>query len=402
MKKQERKYVIFILILTVAAVIIKLAEPPEIDWSEGYSSYEKKPFGAYILYSAAGSLFGSGRLQKTEAPVFELQADTSTGGQNLIFINTDFSPDRFEVQILKEYTQKGGTVFIAAHDISGPLADSLGITMTRSVPFIDPQIRSLDSLTQVSVNFSNPELSAGNGWSFPAQLTDSYIAAFDTARTIILGKRGRNEINFIKIENGAGAFLIHTNPILFTNYFTRDTRSYDYAFKALSYLPARDTYWDEYYKTGRAAFSSPMRFIVSDKNLKRAWFLSLTALLLFLIFKGRRTQRIIPKTEPVKNTSIEFAETIGDLYLSSGSHKELLEKKHRFLLEYIRSRLHINAHVSEDSTLTDISRRSGIPKKEVTALFSSLEQLSTKPRITDRELKTITEQIDQFYKKSLR
>lgn len=402
MKKSDRKYVIFIVILSLFAITVKLLEPKEIDWSEGYSYTEKKPFGAFILYDLATEHFNEGSVTRINAPIFELEKDSSTASRNWIFLNSSFSPDQFETRILQNHAQKGDFIFVSAWGLDGAFIDTLGFKVNKTLPFINPNARSLDSLTQSSLNFTNPDLRSKDGWDFPIRLTENYISEFDTSRTTVLGTNGAGQANFIKIKEGNGAFYIHTNPFLFGNYFVKDTAKYDYAFKAFSYLPNQDTFWDEYYKEGRLAFNSPMRYIVSNNSLKWAWFLALAALVLYVIFKGRRTQRIIPEIHGATNTSIDFAQTIGSLYLNTGTHKNLLDKKFQFLLDYIRTRLNVETHTLDDEALTKIALRSGIPKKEIEELFNVIQSELSKDKLTDTELKRITERIDRFYKQSQR
>tara|TARA_R110002050_G_scaffold12401_10_gene40781 strand:- start:50828 stop:52036 length:1209 start_codon:yes stop_codon:yes gene_type:complete len=402
MKKSDKKYIVILGLLILLAVAIKLAEPKEIDWRQSYSFSEKKPFGAFILSDLSSNLFSEGTVSVINSPIFELEDDFSEVSRNWIFINSTFSLDQYETITLRDHANLGDFIFVSAWKIEGAFADTLGIELNKSFPIINPTARSLDSLTQSTLNFTNQSLSNAEGWSFPRTLTNTYFSRYDTTRTTVLGVNNEGKANFIKIDKGDGAFYIHSNPFLFTNYFVKDPAKYDYAFSALSYLPNQDTYWDEYYKEGRLSYNSPMRYVVSDDNLKWAWFIALASALLFLIFRGRRTQRIIPEIPAVKNTSLEFAETIGNLYLNSGSHKDLLTKKVQFFLDYIRTHLHIDTNVLDDKTLTQIALRSSISNKEITELFKHIETLQNKAQISDSEIKRITEQIDKFYKQSQR
>ena len=402
MKKSDRKYIIILGLLVILAIVIKLAEPKQIDWSQSYSFSEKKPFGAFILSELSDNLFNEGSVTIINSPIFELESDFSELSRNWVFINSTFSLDEFESTILRDHVDLGDFIFVSAWDIKGPFADTLGIELSQSFPYIDPTASTLDSLTQSTLNFTNPDLKRANGWSFPRTLTNVYFSKYDTTRTTVLGTNGEGKANFIRVDVGEGAFYLHSSPFLFTNYFVKNPAKYDYAFKALSYLPNQETYWDEYYKEGRISFNSPMRYIVSNENLKWAWFIALTGIFLFLIFRGRRTQRIIPEIPKVKNSSLEFAETIGNLYLNSGTHKDILAKKVQFFLDYIRTHLHVDTNHIDDRTITTIALRSSIPKEDITEIFKHIETLENKAQITNSEIKRITELIDKFYKNSQR
>lgn len=400
MKKSERKYIYALILITTLVAIIKIIQPKPINWSESYSATDKIPFGTYILNDLLPEVFPDQEILTNNAPIFETELNDEI--KNWIFINEGFALDEFETEILNENVDLGDIAFISARQISGAFADSLNLSIVNSFPFIDPQATSLDSLITSSVNFTNVNLRKEGGWSFPRTLTESYFTSFDTSRTTVLGYNAKDQVNFIKVDYGDGYYLIHTNPFLFTNYYLRDMERYDYAFKALSYLQSDMILWDEYYKAGRLSFSSPLQFVVSNPNLKWAWFIGLFGMIAYLIFNGRRLQRIIPVINQPINSSIDFAQTIANLYLNNGTHKEILEKKILFLFEYIRTNLNVQTDTLDEPTLANISSRSGIEKEEIDQLFMLIGLLRSKQEISEKELKRITERIDRFYKQSQR
>ncbi len=399
MSKSERKYIIGLVSITLIAITIRLLRPAPIDWSEGYSASEIKPFGGYILFNELPTLFPEDAISTNLNPVFELIMDTTRS--NYIFINQSLTFDEFETQILLDKVNAGSNVFMATWNFQGALADSLNIAFMNGFPGINPSINSLDSLIQRRVDFSNPSLNDPTGWYFPAGLIETYISKFDTTKSVVLGNVGAKRVNFIKYKLGDGAIYIHTNPFLFTNYFLRDVNRYDYSFKALSYLPERPTVWDEYYKIGRQQFNSPMAYFASQPTLRIAWFVTLFGLIIYLIFGSKRKQRIIPQINPVKNSSIEFAATIANLYLNNGTHSELLDKKILFFKEYLRTNIGVNTNF-EQSDAEQVAHRSGLDQSEIQTLFSKIRSINTNSEISIEQLKHVTDQIDWFYKHSQR
>ncbi len=65
-------------------------------------------------------------------------------------------------------------------------------------------------------------------------------------------------------------------------------------------------------------------------------------LLLFIIFKARRKQRIIPVVTPPENESLRFIEMVGKLYFQRGDNKDLAQKKSLYFQEYIRSHFSVS------------------------------------------------------------
>ena len=79
------------------------------------------------------------------------------------------------------------------------------------------------------------------------------------------------------------------------------------------------------------------RQILQSQALKWAFYMTLISLILFVIFRGKRTQRIIPVIDPLKNATLDFTKTIGDLYYQPVSYthldvykRQLQHNKHYF------------------------------------------------------------------------
>ena len=396
----EKKYLLALFLITLVAISIRLLQPKPIDWTEGYSANEKKPFGAYILSNTLEDLFPDQSITKNLTPIFNLE--TPEKSENLIFINSSFEIDEFETDILLDRVKRGSAVFVSAWQFSGAFADSLNIRVAYSFPEIGSDILSLDSLLQNTVRLTNPNIDSATGWNFPIRLTESYFASFDTTSSIVLGKIDDERVNYIEYEYGSGSFFVHTNPFLLTNYYLKDVEKFDYAYRTPSYLPVRSTVWDEYYKVSRTSNSTPLTFIVSQESLRRAWFIGIIGLIIFLSFGAKRSQRIIPEVKSVSNSSIQFASTIAQLYLNNSSHSAIFEKKISFLNDYIRNNLGVHISEFDSETLISISQRSGIELEEIQSLFKLIDATKKEKALTNKHLKEVTDRIDWFYKHSLR
>ena len=84
-----------------------------------------------------------------------------------------------------------------------------------------------------------------------------------------------------------------------------------------------------------------LRFLFTTPSLTWAYYLTLAGLGLFMIFESKRRQRVIPVIEPVKNKSLEFVETVGQLYYQQADHASIAEKKIQYWLAYVRQRFNI-------------------------------------------------------------
>ena len=133
-----------------------------------------------------------------------------------------------------------------------------------------------------------------------------------------------------------------------------------------------------------------MRYVLSRKPLREAWYLTAFTLLLFFIFKARRRQRVIPVMTQPKNHSLEFAQLIGTLYYQRADNADLVRKKTRFFAERIRSTMAVDIleSVLSDDTVSTVARRTGMKEKEVEDILKRLRMdYCTEGNIDDKEMK---------------
>lgn len=208
--------------------------------------------------------------------------------------------------------------------------------------------------------------------------------------------------NFIKVNYGdnGGQFYLHTNPFAFTNYHMLNDNE-DYAATVLSFLPKQQLIWDNYKKTGRKIITSPLRFILTNAALKWAFYLALISLILFVLFKGKRTQRIIPVIEPVKNTTVEFTQTIGDLYYQNKNYQSIIEKKITYFMAFIRNRFYLETSVLNQNFIDKLALKSANSKSDTKEIVDLIVHLKSKKTATESDLIALNKKIESFTKTQL-
>jgi hypothetical protein len=219
-----------------------------------------------------------------------------------------------------------------------------------------------------------------------------------------LGFIKNDKINFITIKYGKGMFYLHANPIVFANYNLLSEKKINYAELTLSHLPNTQTYYDEYskkYNGSNNAFNnseSPMKYIFSQPELKWAYYLVVALLLLFILFRAKRKQKIIPVLKSNTNTSLEYVQTIGHLYFQTGEHKKIALQKMKVFLAFVRSRYRIQTQYLDAGFSQQLSLKSRIPivsVNEIIERYKFLENLST----ADEQILTdFYQSIENFYK----
>lgn len=394
--KKERIYIALLLLSVSLYVSVEILKPKPVNWSDDFAKEKVIPYASKILYEELDVLFPNVEIVENLDNIYLFKNEFSYP-KNWIFINSGFQFDKLETELLLDQISSGDQVFIAGL-ISGFLADSLNLKYDVYYALFDSTFLK-DS---ISVGIKSPLLGINEQWKHDADASFNYFTSYDTLITKELGTWENGLANFIEIDIGEGKLFLNSTPYLFTNYFLRNPDKATYAFTALSHFPIQTTIWDEYYKAGKAVAGTPLYVILSTQSLKQAWYLALFTLFLFMIFRAKRLQRIIPMVEIPKNSTLLFTETIGMLYLEQGTHKQILDKKIQFFFDYIKTHLRLDISEIDERFKIDLAFRSGIPRNEILKLFDLLDLTKNSAKVSVNELKTVTDSIDQFYKNTQR
>src|SRR5690606_11915376 len=231
------------------------------------------------------------------------------------------------------------TVFISSRSIGYILGDSLKIESTSNYNILEEEIHP---------KFFSPTLKQDSLPAYKKGVFKTYFTKIDTLKTTALGYYDREdsaigELNYVKVNFGKGQFLIHNLPEAFSNYYLLKNNE-QYAGSVFSYIDADKIYWDEYLKSGRKVVTSPMRFVLDQAPLTWAYYVLNGGLLIFVLFKGKREQRIVEVIKPLENTSVEFTKTIGDLYFQHKDFSDIIAKKITYFMESLRSKYYLNTN----------------------------------------------------------
>lgn len=384
------KFIIPVSIVFVVLVIIKMFTPEPTDWSPSYSKNDKIPFGSYILYNQLSDLFPNKKIESTNLPFYNITNEKKIENKNIVIICNQFDPDELDAKILKKLLVNGNDVFVAANSIGKFIADSIKLSTNYSF---------FGGFDSAYVNFSNPLLMRADNYRFTKGNYNHYFASFDTSKVVVLGTNDIGFANFLKVKIGKGDLFIHSVPNIFTNYNLLKAER-EYIIKCLSYLNIRDVIWDEYYKEVNKYQSTPIRYILSQPSLKWAYFTLIISLILFVIFRGRRDQRVIPVIKPLSNTTLEFVETVGNLYFRQSNHKNIADKKITYFLDFIRIKYSLKTLHLNDELAKQLSEKSAIDVIELRKLFKLLNLVSVSTSIKKETLLELNNQIENFYTKT--
>lgn len=406
MDKRSKIALYAIGMVIVLMMFAEITKPKALNWADSYTAADKIPLGSYVLFNELDALSDETIIVSTKT-AFENLKDHKTEEKSVsIFINNGINFDKQDSESLLKYVESGNSVFISTNYLYGLLSDTLNIKIDSDYNnfFKKPSLNS----------FTSPKLKKNERY-FKDVIENSFFTSIDTITSVALGtnKVEKKEttatdslpdtnINFIKVPFGEkeGAFYIHANPFAFTNYHMLNGNDV-YAATVLSFLPKNKIIWDSYYKSGRKVITSPLRFVLQSKALKWAFYITLIGLFLFVIFKGKRTQRIIPVVEPLQNATLDFTKTIGDLYYQHGDFTNIINNKIQYFLEYIRSKYYLNTNELSENFISKLASKSINKKEDTKGLIDYIVYLKSKTTHTETDLIQLNRLIETFTKNNI-
>lgn len=401
MDKRSKIALYIIGTVIVFMMIAEVIKPKALNWRDSFSAADKIPLGCYVVFNELETFTDEDILTSEESIYQFLKKVDTTTNKTLVFINNRIYFDSEESNALMDFAEKGNTVFISSIYHYGNVLDSLNVSVERQYANIYRK--------EAENKFINPSLKTNNR-VFKDVVENSHFVSVDTLKTTILGTittKNEDEINethanFIKIDVGEnnGQFILHTNPFAFTNYHILDDKE-DYAATVLSYLPKQQIIWDNNYKSGRKVITSPLRYILQNTALKWAFYISMFGLILFVIFRGKRVQRIIPVINTLENSTVDFTRTVGELYYQHGDFTNIIDKKIQYFLEYVRTNYYIDTNQLNPSFIERLAAKSSNTKEDAKTLVDYLVFLKSKTNHTEQELIELNKKIEHFTKRKL-
>lgn len=395
MLKGNKLYILIFSVLLTLYIVAQLNQPKTFNWNPTLSNNDKNPFGASILYEQLKQLYPSATIKSHRIPPYNVLHDADAFNSAYIMVSPALAAGSTDIEELLQYVRDGNMVLLSAYEADEDLLDTLGLKLEDAAGLI-----TKDS---TAVNLVNPALQSAEWYTFKKNTIDGYFREVNKKdSTTVLGIRKDSMPNFVKRQYGEGFFLVHAAPVCFSNYFMLSGNNSTYTAKVLSYIPEGITtlYWDEYFKLGREGAQTPLRFFLSNPFLYWALMLSVAALIIYVFFEMKRRQRIIPVIEPLRNTTLDFVQTVSSVYYSHHDNKSIAHKKIHFWLEHVRQRYYITTQNMDEAFVQQLQRKSGVSKSLIESVLNNIKRAQAQPKVTDDLLLQLSSSIDEFYQQS--
>lgn len=212
--------------------------------------------------------------------------------------------------------------------------------------------------------------------------------------------------NFFRIEMGEGQLLVHVNPIMFSNYYLLNEDGFAYTNEALSYIENKPVLWDGYHHRYRDVMddypesNTPLRFVFDNPPLKYAWLTLVGSTFLFLMFRTKREQNVIPIIPAIENTSIAFAKSLGVLYHQAKSGRFLAIELMRMFDNFNRRHYGLNRNKKDEDSAALIAKKSRVEKALVDEIIKLELKIVYNPISRIKEVVTLYNHLEEYYKQA--
>lgn len=396
-----------LLVALVAVVLLAVvfyfsyqSGKPKYDWRDSWAKHAYKetsaePYGTQVAHRLLEKYFFGKKLTDIQKNIADELPLDSTGQSSFFFVGEALYMDSLSTGRLLEFVRTGNTAFLSSKTIPFDLMFHLYFKECPEAAWNDYDFYSDTAAKMtlrepsgiaVQVHFAEQNKLKDYRWHF---IDEMYFC--DSLAHHPLGFVSDSFINFAKFPYGKGQFLLHTNPLVFSNYSLLRAETRPYMEGLLSWLPEGDIYWDAVSRVPEAiarrrnnSFARsldeehPLSYILKQPPLAWAWYLLFGLAVTWLIFRAKRRQRIIPVLPKNENSSYEFIATIANLHFKEKNYQGLCIQSMKLFLAQVRERYGLVAPIDPETHAPRVDaeffRRlatvSEIPEPHIRDIFS--------------------------------
>lgn len=380
---------------------------PKYRWGENYIATNEHPYGLKLFYDLLQKKYKDNFIFINRDPKYLLsKEDTSS---LYVFIGEKYILDSANSSEIFDFVYRGNNAFISCKESTNNLFLIYTNNERPTISYhyydnlmIDLTFDSLHGGSDFRFDFKQYKKTVTYRW---AGIDSLYFA--DTLACFGYEKVSSFKnyyVDCFRFKVGKGWIVFHFNPILLSNYTLSRKDGFNYVNSLFSPYNKNKIYWDEYSKApvdndySNPAKETPLRFVLSQKSLKWAWYLIGILVLLFVIFNSKRKQAQIPLMPQNKNTTLEYINSISALYYQNGSLAFVSDEILKQLMYFIKHKYDISPSLDKSEIAKKLAPRSGIPEKMIHKLFKHYMGVRYSPVKETKDLIEFYKLTEYFYK----
>lgn len=369
---------------------------------ETYERADKLPFGSFVAYKSLNSIYQNDvKISHGSLAVFNQTQPKKKALYMIVMQNLALTKQ--DVKHFLNFLDDGNDIFISADFIDPQFLNEINCSSMRIAEVL---AESKGTMRNTFVSYRRNELYTPKQFFYYYFPFLNYFPHYDKRRSQVLGTNEAGLPNFIVYSGSGGRVFVHLAPRTFGNYFLLGNKNYEYLQYVLEVIsPGNKTiYWDEYYKRGENLNNdskadekfSTLRVVKNNPALNHAFWLIVSVLLLFVFFKIKRKQRMIPEVTPPQNATVEFTKTIAALYLQRKDNKKMAEKRIAYFYESISNRYFVGGNMNQAAIFKAWAQKKGADEKQVGRLLNMIREVHEKETVSDEELIALNRLLEEF------
>ena len=380
--------VVLLLVILIFSVC-EIKDVPDIDPGGWYSIEEEGLMGLKLFYELLGNYYSEGDVEYRLEYDFEYL--DSLNNTLLIVFDSPVNIDSTHLVQITDFLEAGNEALIVSSDI-----------YLETHPELSPQ-------TDYAYRDSSYILiwSDGDSMSFKHNLDEqvqhfsssgniNYFETDSIANSESLLNASFKKSLFISTEVDSQKLYLHSEPMLFLNKSYNSTSYLTNFNKTLNHFSsAKVVLHQENYKNHYSYDSSVLKYILSQRPLKYAYYLTLLSGLLYFFFSSKRKQREIPIIEKSKNTSLDYVDTTSGLFMAQNQNAKLVRHMKRNFIYKAKSAYFLNP---EDPRFVEkLAKKSKCSIDQINSIMRQLNLADTHD-FNDDQLIRLYNDINSFNK----
>lgn len=393
--KGSRWFILSIMAFLLILFAVEYHLPKKFVWSPTFGHYDAQPFGCAVFDSLLASSLPNG-YSLSKKTLYQLEQEDTVHNRSVLVMAENLVLQEVDVKALLKMAERGDKIMLASNIFGRQLRDTLGFeSYSGYFNWIQFKKYATSLLQKDSL------LWTGDSAVYPRQafyfyplLCNSYFWKDSLQGKVLAQKRvftkeyrygtdadsvSSDSLRYCPVALsypfGKGKIILVSTPLLFTNYGMLDGGNSTYLFRILSQmgdLPVVRT--EGYIKETAQVEQSPFRYLLSQPPLRWALYLTMTGILLFMVFTAKRRQRVIPVIREPANKSLEFTGLIGTLYYQKKDYAGLVRKKYTYFAEELRREIQVDIEeVADDGrSFHRIAQKTGMDEEVISAFIREI------------------------------
>lgn len=382
-------------------MLVMACSQDSTNWELSLDKNSKEPYGCYIAYQNLTDIFTNAVIRSNDnffTRVKKINQSNSRKKSLVISVTNQFNLSESDLDELMRYIMNGNSALILSNNFSDTLLNYFSlqtklIDTSSSLKYLMP----LSEVTMpIDISFEDSIKSFSYKGIMPNHYFDTLINE-DFDNTIEwIGRIDKTKRNNLLEYINKGKIIIGHTPTALCNYFLLQQNNKQYYEYLLSHFSKNisEVYWIS--KLIQMPSLQERSSILNFPPFFKAFLVIVALLLLYTLFEAKRRQRIVENLPPLENASLEFVETVGQLYYNKGDHKNLAEKMILFYLENIRTKHNVTTRELNDALAKVLSHKLNHSEVETKSFISYLNYIRTQPTLVETDIQFLFQQLKKF------